>query len=57
MHSGMINKTKYNYPRKPIKQTTFTLKNLERNPPKNQSTIEKRNVRSSKKNLSLDSLI
>lgn len=57
MHSGMINKTKYNYPRKPIKQTTFTFKNLERNPPKNQSTIVKRNVRSSKKNLSLDSLI
>lgn len=39
MHSGMVNKTKYDYPRKLINQTNVTLKNLERNPPKNQSTI------------------
>ena len=48
MHSGIVNKTRYDYSRKPIKQTSFTLKNLEINLPKNQSTIVKRNLRSIK---------
>ena len=48
MHSGIVNKTRYDYLRKPIKETSFTLKNLEINLPKNQSTIVKRNLRSIK---------
>ena len=57
MHSGIVNKTRYDNLRKPIKQTSFTLKTLGRNLLKNQSTIVKRNLRSSKKLLSLDSSI
>ena len=34
MHSGIINKTKYDYPEKPMKQTSFTVKNLGGNLPK-----------------------
>ena len=28
MHNGIVNKTRYNDPGKPIKQTSFTVKNL-----------------------------
>ena len=55
--SGKINKTRYDNPRKPMKQTSFTVKNLGGNLPEKQSTIEKRSFRSSKKPLSLDSTI
>ena len=52
-----INKTRYNDPRKPMKQTTFTVKNLGGNFPKKQPTIIKKSFRSSTKLLSLDSTI
>ena len=55
--SGKINKTRYDNPGKPMKQTSFTVKNLEGNLPKKQSTIVKRSFRSSTKPLSLDSTI
>ena len=55
--SGKINKTRYDDPGKPMKQTSFTVKNLGGNFPKKQSTIEKRSFRSSTKPLSLDSTI
>ena len=55
--SGKVNKTKYDNSGKPMKQTSFTLKNLEGNLPKKQSTIVKRSFRSSTKILSLDSTI
>ena len=55
--SGKINKTRYDDPRKPMKQTSFTVKNLEGNLPKKQSTIVKRSFRSSTKPFSLDSTI
>ena len=52
--SGKINKTRYVDPGKPMKQTSFTVKNLGGNLPEKQSTIEKRSFRSSTKPLSLD---
>ena len=55
--SRKINKTRYDNPRKPMKQTSFKVKNLGGNLPKKQSTIEKRSFRSSTKPLSLDSTI
>ena len=55
--SGKINKTRYNDPGKPMKQTSFTVKNLGENFPEKQSTIVKRNFKSSTKLLSLDSTI
>ena len=55
--SGKINKTKCDDPRKPMKQTSFTVKNLGGNLPEKQSTIVKRSFRSSTKPLSLDSTI
>ena len=55
--SGKINKTRYDDPGKPMKQTSFTVKNLGGNLPKKQSTIVKRSFRSSTKPLSLDSII
>ena len=55
--SGKINKTRYDDPRKPMKQTSFILKNLGGNLPKKQFTIVKRSFRSSTKPLSLDSII
>ena len=55
--SGKINKTIYDDPGKPKKQTSFIVKNLGGNLPKNQSTIVKRSFRSSTKPLSLDSTI
>ena len=52
-----INKTRYDNPGKPMKPTSFTIKNLGGNLPKKQFTIVKRNFRSSTKLLSLDSTI
>ena len=57
MHSKKLNKTRYDDPRKPIKQTSFTVKNLGGNLPEKQSTIIKRSFRFSTKPLSLDSTI
>ena len=55
--SGKINKTKYDDLGKPMKQTSFTVKNLGENLSEKQFTIVKRNFRSSTKPLSLDSTI
>ena len=55
--SGKVNKTRYDNPGKPMKQTSFTVKNLGGDLPKKQSTIVKRSFRSSTKLLSLDSTI
>ena len=55
--SGKINKTRYDDLGKLMKQTSFTVKNLEGNLPKKQFTIVKRSFRSSTKPLSLDSKI
>ena len=52
-----INKTKYDNLGKPIKQTSFTVKNLGRNLLEKQFTIVKRSFRSSTKPLSLNSTI
>ena len=52
-YSGKINKTRYDNPGKPMKQTSFTVKNLGGNLPEKQSTIEKRSYRSNTKPLSL----
>ena len=57
MHNGIINKKRYDDPEKPMKQTSFTVKNLGGNLPKKQSTIIKRSFRSSIKHLSLNSTI
>ena len=55
--SGKINKTRYDNSGKPMKQTSYTIKNLGGNLPENQSTIIKRSFRFSIKPLSLDSTI
>ena len=55
--SGNINKTRYDDLGKPMKQTSFTVKNLRENIPEKQSTIIKRSFRSSTKPLFLDSTI
>ena len=52
-----INKTIYDNPGKPIKLTSFTVKNLGGNLPEKQFTIVKRSFRSNTKLLSLDSTI
>ena len=57
MHNGIINKTIYDDLGKPMKQISFTVKNLGGNLPKKQFTIVKRSFRSSTKHLSLDSTI
>ena len=49
--------SQYDDPGKPMKQTSFTVKNLGGNLPEEQSTIIKRSFRSSTKPLSLDSTI
>ena len=54
MHNRKLNKTRYDDPGKPIKQTSFTVKNLGGNLPEKQSTIIKRSFRSNTKPLSLD---
>ena len=46
--------TRYDDPRKLMKQTRFTVKNLRGNLPEKQSIIIKRSFRSSTKHLSLD---
>ena len=57
MHSGIVNKTRYDDLGKPMKQTSFTVKNLGGNLPEKKFTIIKRRFRSSTKHLSLDSAI
>ena len=57
MHSEIVNKTRYDDPGKPMKQTSFTVKNLGGNLPEKQFIIVKRSFRSSTKLLSLDSII
>ena len=57
MHSRIVNKKRYDDPRKPMKQTSFTIKNLRGNLPEKQTTIVKRSFRSSTKLLSLNSTI
>ena len=57
MHSGIVNKTRYDDLGKPMKQTSFIVKNLGGNFPEKQLTIVKRSFRSSTKILSLDSTI
>ena len=57
MHSGIINKIRYDDPGIPMKQISFTVKNLGENLPKKQFTTLKRNFRYSTKLLSLDSTI
>ena len=54
MHSGKLNKMKYDNSGKPIKQTNFIVKKLGGNLSKKKSTIIKRSFRSSTKPLSLD---
>ena len=55
--SGKINKTIYDDLGKPMKQTSFTVKNLGGNLLEKQLIIVKRSFRSSTKPLSLDSTI
>ena len=55
--SEKINKTRYDDLRKPIKQTSFTVKNLGGNLLEKQSIIIKRSFKSSTKPLFLDSTI
>ena len=57
MHNGKVNKIRYDDLGKPIKQTSFTVKNLGGNFPEKQSTIVKRSFRSNTKPLSLNSTI
>ena len=57
MHSGKINKTKYDDLGKLMKQTSFTVKNLGRNLLEKQFSMVKRNFKSSTKLLSLYSII
>ena len=52
-----VNKTRYDDLRKPMKQISFTVKNLGGNFPEKQFTIVKRSFRFSTKLLSLDSTI
>ena len=54
---GIVKKTRYDDLGKPMKQTSFTVKNLGGNLPEKQFTIVKRSLRSSTKPLSLDSTI
>ena len=55
--NGKINKTRYDNPEKPMKQTNFIVKNLWGSLPEKQSTIIKRSFIFSTKSLSLDSTI
>ena len=57
MHSGKVNKTRYDDPVKPMKQTSFIVKNLGGNLTEKQFTIVKKSFKSSTKPLSLDSTI
>ena len=55
--NGKINKTRYDDPRKPMKPTSFIVKNLGGNLLEKQFTIVKRSFKSSTKPLSLNSTI
>ena len=55
MHSRKLNKTRYDDSGKPMKQTSFTVKNLGGNLPEKQFTIVKKSFKSSTKLLSIDS--
>ena len=57
MHNEKIHKTRNDDPGKPMKPTSFTVKNMGGNLPEKQFTIVKRSFRSSTKLLSLDSTI
>ena len=57
MQNEIVNKTRYNDPGKPMKQTSFTVKNLGGNLLEKKFSIIKRNFRSSTKLLSLNSTI
>ena len=57
MHSRKVNMTRYDDVGKPMKQTSFTVKNLGWNLSEKQFTIVKRSFISSTKPLSLDSTI
>ena len=57
MQQKKKNKTRYDNPGKPMKQTSFTVKNIGGNLPEKKSTIIKRSFRSSTEPLSLDSTI
>ena len=57
MHSGIVNKIRYDDLGKPIKQISFTVENLRGNLLEKQFTIVKRSFRSNIKSLSLDSTI
>ena len=57
MHNEKVNKTRYDDLRKPIKQISFTVKNLGGNLLEKQSTIIKRSFKSSTKPLFLHSTI
>ena len=57
MHNGIVNKTRYDDPGKPMKQTSFTIKTCGGNLPEKQFAIVKRIFRSSTKPLSLNSTI
>ena len=57
MHIGIVNKTRYDDLRKPMKQISFTVKNIGGNLLEKQFTIVKRNFKSSTKHLFLDSII
>ena len=57
MHSGIVNKTRYDDLGKLTKQTSFIVKDLEGNLSEKQFTIVKRSYKSSTKPLSLDSTI
>ena len=55
--SGKINNTRYDDLGKPMKPTSFTVKNLGGNRPEKQSTIVNRSFKSSTNSLSLDCTI
>ena len=57
MHIGKLNNIRYDDPRKPMKQPSFTVKNLRGNFLEKQFTIIKRSFRSSTKPLSINSTI
>ena len=57
IHSAKVNKTRYDDPRKPMKQTSFIVKNLGESLPEKQFTIVKRSFRFSTKLLSPNSTI
>ena len=54
MQNEIVNNIRYNDLGKPMKQTSFTVKNLGENLPEKQFSIVKRNFRSSTKPLSLN---